>query len=145
MKKRISQEIFDESDFPISQVRRGVLSGTGADIEEYQGKPLIAVANSATDMNPGHMHLSQLASRVKDGINAGGGIPFEFNVPAPCDGLAEGNEGMRYVLPQRELIADTVETHIRSMRFDAVVNRFIFDAHFKGKQDGALHPLGYRF
>jgi len=121
MKKRISQDIFDESDFPISQVRRGVLSGTGADIEEYQDKPLIAVANSATDINPGHMHLGHLAARVKDGINAGGGIPFEFNVPAPCDGLAEGNEGMRYVLPQRELIADTVETHIRSMRFDAVV------------------------
>jgi len=38
-----------------------------------------------------------LAARAKDGINAGGGIPFEFNVPAPCDALAEGNEGMRYV------------------------------------------------
>ncbi len=121
MKKRISQDIFDESDFPISQVRRNVLSGTGADIEEYQDKPMIAVANSATDINPGHMHLGSLAARVKDGINAGGGIPFEFNVPAPCDALAEGNEGMRYVLPQRELIADMVETHIRSMRFDAVV------------------------
>jgi dihydroxy-acid dehydratase len=119
--RRISQDIFDENDFPISQVRRNVLSGTGADIEECQDKPLIAVANSATDINPGHMHLSGLAARVKDGINAGGGIPFEFNVPAPCDALAEGNEGMRYVLPQRELIADTVETHIRSMRFDAVV------------------------
>jgi len=121
MTKRYSRDIFDESDFPISQVRRGILSGTGADIEEYQNKPLIAVANSATDLNPGHMHLSALAARVKDGINAGGGIPFEFNVPAPCDALAEGNEGMRYVLPQRELIADIVETHIRSMRFDAVV------------------------
>lgn len=119
--RRISRDIFDENDFPISQVRRNVLSGTGADIEEYQDKPMIAVANSATDINPGHMHLGALAARVKDGINAGGGIPFEFNVPAPCDALAEGNEGMRYVLPQRELIADTVETHIRSMRFDAVV------------------------
>jgi dihydroxy-acid dehydratase len=121
MKKRLSRDIFDTKDFPISQVRRGVLSGTGADIEECQDKPLIAVANSATEMNPGHMHLSSLAARVKDGINAAGGIPFEFNVPAPCDGLAEGNEGMCYVLPQRELIADMVETHIRSMRFDAVV------------------------
>ena len=109
MKQRISRDIFDESDFPISQVRRNVLSGTGADIEEYQDKPIIAVANSATDMNPGHMHLGHLAARVKDGINAAGGIPFEFNVPAPCDGLAEGNEGMCYVLPQRELIADIVE------------------------------------
>jgi dihydroxy-acid dehydratase len=121
MNNRFSRDIFDTKDFPISQVRRGVLSGTGADIEEYQNKPLIAVANSATEMNPGHMHLSGLAARVKDGINAAGGIPFEFNVPAPCDGLTEGNEGMCYVLPQRELIADMVEMHIRSMRFDAVV------------------------
>lgn len=121
MKKRFSQDIFDVSDFPISHVRRGVLSGTGVDIEECKDKPLIAVANSATEMNPGHMHLSGLGARVKDGIHAAGGIPFEFNVPAPCDGLTEGNEGMRYVLPQRELIADIIEMYIRSMRLDAVV------------------------
>ncbi len=121
MIKQFSKDIFDESDFPISQIRRNVLSGTGVDIDECVKKPIIAVANSATDMNPGHMHLSQLAVRVKEGIHATGGIPFEFNVPAPCDGIAEGHDGMRYVLPQRELIADTVETHIRSMHFDAVV------------------------
>jgi dihydroxy-acid dehydratase len=121
MKKRYSQDIFDESDFPINHVRRGVLSGIGVDVEECAEKPLIGVANSATELNPGHAHLSELAVRVKDGINAGGGIPFEFNVPAPCDGLAEGNAGMRYILPQRELIADSIEMHVRSMRFDAVV------------------------
>ena len=121
MKKQFSKDIFDEKDFPISQIRRNVLSGTGVDIDECAKKPLIAIANSATDMNPGHMHLSELAVRVKEGIHAAGGIPFEFNVPAPCDGIAEGHDGMRYVLPQRELIADTVETHIRSMHFDAVV------------------------
>jgi dihydroxy-acid dehydratase len=121
MNKKQSKDIFDEKDFPISQIRRNVLSGTGVDIDECIKKPLIAVANSATDMNPGHMHLSQLAVRVKEGIHSAGGIPFEFNVPAPCDGITEGHDGMRYVLPQRELIADTVETHIRSMRYDAVV------------------------
>jgi len=116
-----SRDIFDESDFPISQIRRNVLSGTGADIAACAQKPLIAVANSATEMNPGHMHLAALAGRVKEGILAAGGVPFEFNVPAPCDGITEGHAGMRYVLPQRELIADTIETHVRSMRFDAVV------------------------
>lgn len=121
MNKPVSRDIFDESDFPICHVRRGVLSGTGVDVDECARKPLVAVANSATDFNPGHMHLGGLAARVKDGINAAGAIPFEFNVPAPCDGLTEGNEGMRYVLPQRELIADMIEMHIRSMRFDAVV------------------------
>ncbi|MBK5093680.1 MAG: dihydroxy-acid dehydratase, partial [Actinobacteria bacterium] len=121
MKKPWSAPIFNEQDFPISIVRLAILKGTGIDIDELKEKPIIAVANSLTDMNPGHMHLRALAERAKEGIHAAGGIPFEFNVPAPCDGLTEGNEGMRFVLPQRELIADIVETHVRSMLFDGIV------------------------
>ncbi len=120
-KKQQSGAIFDDSDFPVSVVRKTIFQGTGADVEESGEKPLIAVANSLTEINPGHMHLGTLAARVKDGIHVGGGVPFEFNVPAPCDGIAMGHEGMRFILAQRDLIADTVETHIRSMRFDAVV------------------------
>lgn len=67
------------------------------------------------------MHLRVLAECVKEGAHAAGGIPFEFDVPAPCDGFTEGNEGMRFVLPQRELIADMVETHARSMLFDGLM------------------------
>ncbi len=121
MSKPKSQPIFDEKDFPISLARLAVLSGTGVDIEELKVKPIIAVVNSHTEFHPGHMHLDQLARRVKEGIHAAGGIPFEFNVPAPCDALSEGNEGMRFILPQRELIADIVETHVRSMLFDGLV------------------------
>jgi dihydroxy-acid dehydratase len=121
MSKPWSAPIFNEQDFPISIVRLSILKGTGVDLDELKEKPIIAVANSLTDMNPGHMHLRSLAERVKEGIHAAGGIPFEFNVPAPCDGLTEGNEGMRFVLPQRELIADTVEIHVRSMLFDGIV------------------------
>lgn len=84
-------------------------------------KPIIGIANSQTDINPGHMHLKTIAERVKEGVHAGGGIPMEFNVPAPCDVLTEGNEGMRFVLAQRDLIADMVETHCRSMLYDALV------------------------
>ena len=121
MSKPKSQPIFDEKDFPISLARLAVLSGTGVDIDELKVKPIIAVVNSHTEFHPGHMHLDQLARRVKEGIHAAGGIPFEFNVPAPCDALSEGNEGMRFILPQRELIADIVETHVRSMLFDGLV------------------------
>jgi dihydroxy-acid dehydratase len=121
MDKPKSSPIFDERDFPVSLVRLSILKGTGADIDELKVKPLIAVVNSHTEMNPGHMHLRELAVRVKEGVHAAGGIPFEFGVPAPCDGLTEGNEGMRFVLPQRELIADIVETHVRSMLFDGMV------------------------
>ncbi|NPV59602.1 MAG: dihydroxy-acid dehydratase [Actinobacteria bacterium] len=97
------------------------MQGLGVDIDELKAKPIIAVASSHTEMNPGHMHLRTLAERVKEGVHAAGGIPFEFNVPAPCDGFTEGNEGMRYVLPQREIIADMVETYARSMLFDGMV------------------------
>jgi dihydroxy-acid dehydratase len=121
MKKPVSAPIFNEADFPISIVRLSILKGTGVDIDELKEKPIIGVASSFTEMNPGHMHLRALAERVKEGVHAGGGIPFEFNVPAPCDGLTEGNEGMRFVLPQRELVADAVEVYARSMLFDGLV------------------------
>jgi dihydroxy-acid dehydratase len=121
MKKPKSLPLLDDKDFPINRIRQTMVRGTGTDIEELRGKPMIAVVNSHTELNPGHMHLGLLAEKVKNGVHAAGGIPFEFNVPAPCDGMAEGHEGMRYILPQRELIADMVETHVRSMIFDGMV------------------------
>ncbi|UCH87376.1 MAG: dihydroxy-acid dehydratase [Dehalococcoidia bacterium] len=121
MKKPKSSLIFDDRDFPISLVRRCVLQGTGIDIEEGRQKPIIAIANSQTEINPGHMHLGAIAQRVKEGVHAAGGIPFEFSVPAPCDGITEGHEGMRFVLAQRDLIADIIETHVRSMMYDGIV------------------------
>jgi len=121
MKKPKSSALLDERDFPISRTRRMMVKGTGVDVDELKDKPMIAVVNSHTELNPGHMHLNMLADKVKEGILTAGGIPFEFNVPAPCDGMTEGHEGMRYILPQRELIADMVETHVRSMLFDGMV------------------------
>ncbi len=121
MKKPISAPIFNEDDFPVSLVRLTILKGTGVDIDELKEKPIIGVASSFAEMNPGHMHLRALADRVKEGVHAAGGVPFEFDVPAPCDGLTEGNEGMRFVLPQREIIADAVETYARSMLLDGLV------------------------
>ncbi len=121
MKKPKSFPLLDERDFPINLVREIMIRGTGTDLEELRNKPMIAVVNSHTELNPGHMHLRSLAEKVKEGIHSAGGIPFEFNVPAPCDGMTEGHEGMRFILPQRELIADIVETHVRSMLFDGMV------------------------
>jgi len=121
MKKPKSQPIFDTKDFPISVVRLGCIEGMGFEMEDLKQKPLIGIANSQTDINPGHMHLRNLAEKVKEGVYAGGGIPMEFNVPAPCDVLTEGNSGMRFILAQRDLIADIVETHCRSMQYDALV------------------------
>ena len=121
MKKHKSGQYFDFRDGLISMLRMSLIKATGADMGEAMQKPFIAVVNSHTDLNPGHMHLRTLAERVKEGVLAAGGLPYEFNVPAPCDGMAEGHEGMRFILPQRELIANIVETHVRSMIFDGIV------------------------
>ncbi len=84
-------------------------------------KSFIAVVNSFTTVVPGHAHLNQVAEAVKAGVLAAGGVPFEFNTIGICDGLAMGHEGMRYSLPSREIIADSVEVMVQSHRFDGMV------------------------
>jgi len=84
-------------------------------------KPFIGVANSYTNIVPGHIHLQTIANAVKEGILAAGGTPFEFNTIAVCDGIAMGHEGMRYSLPSRGLIADSVEVMTQAHRLDGLV------------------------
>jgi dihydroxy-acid dehydratase len=84
-------------------------------------KPFIGVANSYTNIVPGHIHLNQITAAVKAGVTAAGGTPFEFNTIAVCDGIAMGHEGMRYSLPSRELIADSVEVMVQAHRLDGLV------------------------
>lgn len=88
---------------------------------EQLSKPIIAIANSYTNATPGHFILKQLVERVKEGIIKAGGTPMEFSTVAPCDGIAEGHEGMRYILPVRDLIASSVECMVRAHRFDGLV------------------------
>lgn len=83
-------------------------------------KPVIGIANSWTDVNPGHKPLRELAQYVKEGIWANGGTPGEFNVPAPCDGMSQ-LYGMNYVLPSRDLIAASIVSMARAHNFDGIV------------------------
>jgi dihydroxy-acid dehydratase len=83
-------------------------------------KPLIGIANSWSEGNPGHVHLRQLAAWVKEGVRAAGGMPVEFNVAAPCDGIAQGR-GMHYILPLRDMIAASMELMVGANRFDGLV------------------------
>ena len=89
--------------------------------EEDFSKPFIGIASSFTELVPGHMHLDRIAKFVKAGVRAAGGVPFEFNTIAICDGLAMGHEGMHYSLPSRELIADSIEVMAQAYRFDGLV------------------------
>jgi len=77
-------------------------------------KPIIAIANSWNELNHGHIPQKEIAKKVKYGIYSQGGLPLEFNTIAPCDAFAQGYEGMNYILPSREIIADSVEAFIRS-------------------------------
>ena len=90
-------------------------------IEEELKRPLIGVANAWNEIVPGHVHLDKVAEAVKAGIRMAGGTPLEFGTIAVCDGIAMGHEGMRYSLPSREVIADTVEIMVEAHRLDAVV------------------------
>ncbi len=99
---------------------RALLRGLGLADPDFN-KPFIGVINTWSEINPGHVHLRQLAEAVKQGIWAKGGVPFEVNTIALCDGIAQGHEGMKYILPSRNLIADSIELAVQANRFDALV------------------------
>jgi dihydroxy-acid dehydratase len=90
-------------------------------LDEDIDKPFIGIANSYNAMNPGHMHLRELVESVKEGIWAAGGVPFEFNTIAICDGITQGHIGMSYVLPSRDNIADSIELIVQAQQLDGIV------------------------
>ena len=99
---------------------RAMLKATGltdADLE----RPLIAVANTWSEVTPCNYHLRRLAEKVKEGIRSAGGTPIEFNTIVVSDGIAMGTEGMKASLISREVVADSIELVVQGHLFDAVV------------------------
>jgi dihydroxy-acid dehydratase len=99
---------------------RALLKALGVSGQELR-KPFVAVVNSFSSIVPGHVHLNQIAAAVREGIAEAGGVPFEFNTIAICDGITMGHSGMSYSLPSREVIAASVELMIEAHRFDGMV------------------------
>jgi dihydroxy-acid dehydratase len=99
---------------------RALLRATGVSTEDMT-KPFVAVVNSYVDIVPGHMHLQGFGKVIKAAVRAAGGVPFEFNTIGVDDGIAMGHAGMKFSLPSRELIADSVETMIRAHWFDGMI------------------------
>jgi dihydroxy-acid dehydratase len=97
----------------------GLMSSCGYRQKDLK-KPVIGIVNSWTDVNPGHKPLRELAQVVREGVWAAGGAPAEFTVPAPCDAIAQG-EGMHSILPQRDLIAGSIEAMVNAHGFDGLV------------------------
>ncbi len=108
------------SDFAVA-LAKGHLASTGVSYDDMH-RPIIAIVNSWNDIVPGHVPLKQVSSWVRDGVLMAGGLPLEFNTIALCDGIAQGNAGMRYSLPSRELIADSIEIMVSGHGiFDGIV------------------------
>jgi len=100
--------------------QRALLYSLGLKMYEID-RPWIGIANSWTDVVPGHIWLRELSRTIRDGISSRGATPFEFDSIAICDGLCQGTMGMAYSLPSRELIADSVEAVVEAHAFDGIV------------------------
>ncbi len=99
---------------------RSLLRATGLTSDDF-GKPFIAICNSYTQIIPGHCHLNKVADYIKRYVRKAGGVPIEFNTIGICDGVAMGHMGMKYSLPSREIIADSVEAMLKGHCFDGVI------------------------
>lgn len=99
---------------------RSLLYALGLTREEID-RPFVGVVNAANEIVPGHIHLDTITKAVKAGVSMAGGVPFEIPAIAVCDGIAMNHEGMRFSLPSREFIADSIEIMARAHAFDALV------------------------
>ncbi len=99
---------------------RALMMATGLQRKDIE-KPLIGIISSWTDLVPGHADMFSLERFIERGVAAAGGTPFIVRVPAICDGIAMGHEGMRFSLPLRELIADAVEDVVTAHQLDGIV------------------------
>jgi len=99
---------------------RALLYATGLTPSTLK-RPFIGIADSTTDLIPGHVHMARLERAIEKGVYAAGGVSFRFGIPGVCDGIAMGHVGMHYSLPSRELIADMVEDITQAHQLDGLV------------------------
>ena len=100
--------------------QRALLKALGLTDDDLE-KPFIGIANAWNEIVPGHLHLRDLSASVKAGVHMAGGVAFEFGTIGICDGIAMGHSGMRYALPSRENIADSIELMAQAHQFDGLV------------------------
>lgn len=114
---RRSEAILQRPDFNFNRAVYKTMGFSDSNLE----KPIIGIANTWSELCPGSYNLRKLAESVKYGVYAAGGTPVEFGVTGACDGTAQGNEGMKFILPSRDLIANDVEVMVQAHQLDAVV------------------------
>lgn len=114
---RRSESILRRPDFSFNRAVYKSMGFSDRDLD----KPIIGIANTWSELVPGSYNLRAVAEAVRRGIYSAGGTAVEFGVIGACDGTAQGNEGMRYILPSRDLIANDVEVMVQAHQLDAVV------------------------
>ncbi len=100
--------------------------------EDDLAKPLIGIGSTGYEGNPCNMHLNDLAKEVKQGVNQGGAVGLIFNTIGVSDGISMGTYGMRYSLPSRDIIADSMETVVQAMNYDGLVTVVGCDKNMPG-------------
>lgn len=122
--KRVTQD-------PSQPAAQAMLYAVGFEDEDFK-KPLVGVASTGYEGNPCNMHLNDLAQLVKEGVNAGNGKGLVFNTIGVSDGISMGTPGMRYSLPSRDLIADSIETVVEGLSYDGLVTVVGCDKNMPG-------------
>ncbi|MGA1029902.1 MAG: dihydroxy-acid dehydratase [Flavobacteriaceae bacterium] len=116
---------------PTQPAAQAMLHAIGMTDEDFQ-KPLIGIASTGYEGNPCNMHLNELAQQIKQGVNAQNLVGLVFNTIGVSDGISMGTPGMRFSLPSRDIIADSVETVVQAMSYDGVVTVVGCDKNMPG-------------
>lgn len=114
---RIKSNVFDD---PKRAPNRAMLRAVGVTDEDFK-KPMIGIASTWSEVTPCNIHLHDLAMKAKKGARKAGGVPLIFNTITVSDGISMGTDGMRYSLPSRDVIADSIETVVGAENLDAYV------------------------
>ena len=136
MKKlnKYSRVITQDNSQPAAQA---MLYAIGFSDEDFK-KPLIGIASTGYEGNPCNMHLNDLAIDVKYGVESVNYIGLIFNTIGVSDGISMGTQGMRYSLPSRDIIADSVETVVQAMSYDGVITVVGCDKNMPGALMGMI-------
>ncbi|RKQ35674.1 dihydroxy-acid dehydratase [Oceanobacillus halophilus] len=115
---RIKSKVFSEGS--TKAPNRAMLRAVGITDEDFT-KPMIGIASTWAEVTPCNIHLNDLAAQAKNGARQAGGVPLQFNTITVSDGISMGTQGMRYSLPSRDLIADSIETVVGAENLDGLV------------------------
>src|SRR5690606_4204832 len=126
--KKFSQQVTQDPTLPAAQAMLHALGLTDEDLQ----KPFIGIASTGYEGNPCNMHLNDLATHIKKGTANAGMVGLIFNTIGVSDGISNGTPGMRYSLPSRDIIADSVETVVEAMSYDGLVTVVGCDKNMPG-------------